>query len=72
MAVYAGLGVPVDEAAARRVLARVRAFVADRKQPPEEADLLDFLDAPEPARPAPTAGTPCEERGPDTSLSTVA
>jgi homocitrate synthase NifV len=47
MTVYAGLGVPVDEATAQRLLARVRTFVAQKKQPPEEADLLDFLTSPE-------------------------
>lgn len=49
MTVYAGLGISLDEAAAARLLARIRAFVCERKHPPGEADLLAFVNFPEPA-----------------------
>lgn len=38
--VMAGLGVALDEAAAEALLARVRAFAAERKRPPADAELL--------------------------------
>lgn len=47
MTVYAGLGIEIDEAKAQRLLAKVRHFVAARKYPPAESDLLAFLSSPE-------------------------
>jgi homocitrate synthase NifV len=41
-AVYARLGIPLDEAAARRLVDTVRAFVLATKRPPEESDLLNL------------------------------
>lgn len=45
MAVYATLGIALDAATARRLLGRVQDFVAAAKRPPDEAELLGFLDA---------------------------
>ena len=45
IAVYARLGIPIDETTAQFLLHKVRAFVAAHKHPPEEADLRAFLDA---------------------------
>ncbi|MCX8086721.1 MAG: homocitrate synthase [Rhodocyclaceae bacterium] len=44
-AVMARLGVTLDEAAARRLLGRVRAFVARAKRPPGDAELLAMVEA---------------------------
>jgi len=41
--VYAGLGVSLADDEAQRLLPHVRAFVAERKQPPEAADLHHIL-----------------------------
>ncbi len=50
MAVYAGLGVHLDQAMAERLLARVRVFVLARKRPPENPELLNLLSDEEMAR----------------------
>jgi homocitrate synthase NifV len=42
-AVYAELGFPLDEDTAKRLVATVRAFVTRAKRPPNETDLLEFL-----------------------------
>lgn len=44
LAVYATLGIALDEATAHRLVGRVQAFVADAKRSPAEAELLGFLD----------------------------
>jgi len=44
LAVYATLGIALDEATAHRLVGRVQAFVADAKRSPVEAELLGFLD----------------------------
>lgn len=44
-AVMAGLGVTLDEAAARRLLGAVRAFVGRAKRPPSDAELLAMAEA---------------------------
>jgi homocitrate synthase NifV len=44
MAVYATLGIALDEATAHRLVGRVQDFVADAKRSPAEAELLGFLD----------------------------
>lgn len=44
IAVYAGLGIAVDKAAAIGLLPRLRAFVVSHKQSPQEADLRAFLE----------------------------
>lgn len=43
MTVYAGLGIDLEEAAAQRLLVRIRTFVGEKKRPPEDADLLALL-----------------------------
>lgn len=43
MGVYAALGVALDEAIAKRLVGRVRAFALTAKRPPEDAELLGFL-----------------------------
>ena len=45
LAVYAGLGIPLSEAAARRLVDAVRAFVIHAKRPPDETELLELLHA---------------------------
>jgi homocitrate synthase NifV len=42
-AVYARLGFFLDDATARELLGAVRAFVVSAKRPPEDAELLEFL-----------------------------
>jgi homocitrate synthase NifV len=43
MAVYAALGILLDEVEAARLQVLLRAFVQDAKRPPSEAELLDLL-----------------------------
>ncbi|MDR3324069.1 MAG: homocitrate synthase, partial [Zoogloeaceae bacterium] len=47
LAVYAELGVLLDEATAKALLHTLRAFVLAAKRPPEETELLEFLSPPE-------------------------
>ncbi|MEW5890256.1 MAG: homocitrate synthase [Pseudomonadota bacterium] len=44
MAVYAMLGIALDAVVARQLVGRVQSFVMDAKRPPNEAELLGFLD----------------------------
>ncbi len=43
MAVYATLGIELDEATAHRLVGHIRAFVLDAKRPPVDHELLDFI-----------------------------
>ncbi|MDR2260964.1 MAG: homocitrate synthase [Azoarcus sp.] len=43
LAVYAGMGISLDEATAKKLVDAVRAFAAAAKRPPGEADLREFL-----------------------------
>jgi homocitrate synthase NifV len=43
LAVYAELGILLDEATARALMHTVRAFVLAAKRPPEDAELREFL-----------------------------
>ena len=44
LSVYAELGILLDEATAKSLVAAVRVFVIAAKRPPEEADLLELLE----------------------------
>ena len=59
-AVYAGLGMPLDEPTARHLVEGVRAFVIAAKRPPEDGELLELLHAHtelSSGRPDPATGT---------------
>ncbi len=43
MAVYAVLGIALNECTAQQLVGRVRSFVLDAKRPPTETELLDFI-----------------------------